>query len=166
MKNLVFWYTVFVQSKFIKLVVSLSLPFVAGSIGSYFTIPSIDSWYQTLNKPIFSPPDWVFGLAWTILYILMGISFYLIWASKKKNKKSAIKFFLIQLVLNASWSIIFFGLHNPLLAFINIIVLWIAIYMTIRAFTTPSKTAAYLLYPYLAWVSFATILNLSIVLLN
>ena len=155
------------QNKFIKLVASLSLPFVAGSIGSYFTIPSIDSWYQTLNKPIFSPPDWVFGPAWTILYVLMGISFYLVWSSKSsKNKNQAVKLFLIQLTLNASWSIIFFGLHNPSFAFINIIALWIVIYMTIRAFTTPSKTAAYLLYPYLAWVSFATILNLSIVLLN
>jgi len=149
-----------------RLIISIALPLVAGSVGSYFTISSIDSWYQTVNKPIFNPPDWVFGLAWTILYILMGISFYLIWASKKKNKKSAIKFFLIQLVLNASWSIIFFGLHNPLLAFINIIALWIAIYMTIRAFAPISKTASYLLYPYLAWVSFASILNLSIILLN
>lgn len=151
---------------FRKLVVSLLLPFAAAAIGSYFTFPAIGSWYQTLNKPVFSPPNWVFGPAWTILYILMGMSFYLIWISKKKGKKTAVKFFLIQLALNASWSIVFFGLKNPPLAFANILLLWITILFTINYFYKISKKAAYLLYPYIAWVSFATALNLAIVLLN
>lgn len=155
------------MNKVYKLVVSLLLPFVAGAIGSYFTFPAIGSWYQTLNKPFFSPPNWVFGPAWTVLYVLMGISLYIVWTSNRvKNKKAGIKLFLIQLTLNASWSIVFFGLHNPILAFANIIILWIVILLTIRAFIPISKPAAYLLYPYLAWVSFASILNLSIALLN
>ncbi len=150
-----------------KLVVSLALPFAAGAIGSYFTIPAIASWYQTLNKPSFSPPNFLFGPVWTVLYVLMGVSFYLAWISSRvKNKKAGIKLFLIQLFLNASWSIVFFGLKNPVLAFINIIALWIAIFLTIRAFSIISKTAGYLLYPYIVWVSFATALNLAIVLLN
>lgn len=149
-----------------KFIVSIALPFATGAIGSYFTIPAIDSWYSTLNKPTFNPPNWVFGPAWTILYILMGLSFYQILVSKKKNKDAAVKFFLIQILLNASWSIVFFGLRNPLLAGINIIALWIAIFLTIRAFSTISKTAASLLYPYLVWVSYAAILNISIIFLN
>lgn len=150
-----------------KLVVSIALPFAAGAIGSYFTIPSIETWYATLNKPSFSPPDYIFGPVWTILYLLMGISLYLVWnSSRTKGKQYAIKMFLIQIVLNATWSVVFFGLHNPLFAFINIIVLWVAIYLTIRSFYEISKFAAYLLYPYLFWVTFATILNLAIVLLN
>lgn len=152
---------------FPKLFVSLALPFIAGGIGSYFTIPSIDSWYGTLNKPFFSPPDFLFGPVWTALYILMGVSFYLVWISKSsKVRNRAIKLFILQLVLNSTWSIVFFGLQNPLLGLLNIIILWIAIFLTIRGFVPISRTASYLMYLYILWVSFAAILNLAIVLLN
>ena len=143
------------------------LPFAAGGIGTYFTFPAIGSWYTTLNKPLFSPPNYVFGPVWTVLYLLMGLSLYMVWNSKhSKNKETAIKLFLLQIVLNASWSVVFFGLKNPTLAFINIIALWIGIALTIRAFFKVSRHAAYLLYPYIAWVSIAAVLNLAIVFLN
>ncbi len=138
----------------------------AGILGSFFTFSSIPTWYTTLVKPSFSPPNFVFGPVWTALYALMGISLYLVWTSKAKSKQYAIKLFFIQLGLNTFWSIIFFGLKNPGLAFIEIIALWVAILLTIKAFQKISKKASYLLYPYFAWVSFATILNFSIWALN
>jgi tryptophan-rich sensory protein len=149
-----------------QLLLSIGICLGAGFIGSFFTYSAIPDWYAGLNKPPFNPPNWVFGPVWTLLYILMGISFYTIWISKSKFKKKGIKIFLIQLILNTSWSIAFFGFKNPELALINIIVLWIAIFLTIKSFLKISKVAAYLLIPYLLWVSFAGILNLSIVLLN
>lgn len=137
-----------------------------GILGSFFTFSAIYTWYVTLEKPSFSPPNFVFGPVWTMLYALMGISLYLVLASKAKGKGRAVKLFFVQLVLNAVWSIIFFGLKNPGLAYVEIIALWIAIYLTIKAFKKISKTATYLLYPYLAWVSFAAILNFSVWMLN
>ena len=145
----------------LKLIFSIGICLGAGVLGSFFTISSIPTWYVTLNKPFFSPPNWVFGPVWTMLYILMGYSLYLVW---KKKKVPSI--FWIQLILNASWSIIFFGMKSPSLALINIAVLWIAIVLTIKSFYKINKLAAYLLYPYLAWVSFASILNYSIWILN
>ncbi len=125
------------------------------------------TWYNTLNKPFFSPPNWVFGPVWTVLYILIAISGFVIWRKKTKVKKNkALKLFGIQLILNLIWSPIFFGAHQILLAFIVIIFMLYFIYKTINAFFKIDKTAVYLLYPYLAWVSFATILNLSVWLLN
>ncbi len=152
--------------KFPQLFLSIGICLGAGFIGSFFTYSAIPDWYAGLNKPPFNPPNWVFGPVWTLLYILMGISFYLIWISKSKLKQKGIKIFSIQLILNTSWSIVFFGFKNPELAFINIIVLWIAIFLTIKSFFKISKVSAYLLVPYLLWVSFAGILNFSIVLLN
>lgn len=149
-----------------KLIVSIALPLVIGFLGSAFTVSAITTWYTTLNKPFFSPPNFVFAPVWTILYILMGISLYLLWTSKKKGKEKAIKLFLIQLALNLFWSIIFFGLHNPQVAFVEIIGLWIFIFLTIRQSYSVSKISAYLLYPYIAWVSFALVLNLFIITLN
>lgn len=149
-----------------KLVASIAICLTAGFLGSFFTISAISTWYSTLNKPFFNPPNWIFGPVWTTLYILMGISLYLLWTAKKKGKGPAIKLFLIQLGLNFFWSIIFFGLQNPLLAFAEIIALWIFIFLTIKQSLKIFKPAAYLLYPYLAWVSFASILNLFIVILN
>lgn len=144
-----------------KLIFSIGLCLGAGVLGSFFTVSSIATWYQTLNKPFFSPPNWIFGPVWTILYILMGISLYLVW---EKKKVPAV--FWIQLILNALWSIIFFGMRNPTLALMDIVALWITIILTMKAFYKINKIAAYLLIPYLVWVSFATILNLIIVLLN
>ena len=125
-------------------------------------------WYLTLNKPIFTPPGWLFAPAWTVLYILMIISAFLIWKKglKKKNVKNALKLFAIQFILNLSWSPIFFGLKNISLALIVIIVMWVYILKTILAFGKINKASSYLLYPYIAWVSFATVLNFSIWLLN
>lgn len=141
---------------------------LVGLLSTPFTIASIPTWYATLNKPFFSPPNWIFGPVWTVLYALIGISFFLIWEKgfKKKQAKKAGIFFGIQLVLNFIWSILFFGFQSPLLAFIDIIILLIVIAFTIRAFYKISQNAAYLLVPYLVWVSFATVLNLSILILN
>lgn len=144
-----------------KLILSITICLGAGIIGSFFTTSAIPTWYATLNKPVFSPPNWIFAPVWTTLYILMGISLYLVW-----KKKTVPMVFWIQLILNATWSIVFFGMKNPILAFINIAALWIAIFLTIKSFRKINKTAACLLYPYLAWVSFASVLNLFIVLLN
>lgn len=152
---------------FPKLIISIAIPFIAGGIGSYFTYPAISSWYATLEKPFFSPPNFLFGPVWTILYLLMGFSFYLIWSGKVTLKqKQAIRFYFVQLILNTSWSIIFFGFKNPLLAFINIIFLWIFIFLTIKSFLSIKRPAGYLLLPYILWVSFAALLNFSIVILN
>lgn len=137
-----------------------------GLIGSVFTFSSIPVWYQALQKPSFSPPNYLFGPVWTFLYAMMGTSFYLIWISKSKLRQNAINLFLVQLGLNALWSFLFFGLRNPALALAEIIILWIFIFLTIRSFWKISKISSYLLWPYLAWVSFATILNLSIWMLN
>lgn len=154
------------MNNFSKLLISLTIPQLAGIVGTFFTISAIPTWYANLNKPFFSPPNSVFGPVWTVLYFLMGVSLYLIWTSKNKLKRSALKIFFIQLTLNALWSIIFFGLKNPLLAFIDIVALWITISLTIKHFYKISKPASYFLIPYILWVSFATLLNLAIVILN
>lgn len=150
-----------------KLVISILIPLAAGFIGAFFTTPAIATWYAALQKPSFSPPNGIFGSVWTVLYILMGLSMYLIWVkSSGKEAKEAFALFGVQLTLNVLWSIIFFGLKSPLYAFFEIIVLWAAIALTIRSFRRVSKTAAYLLIPYILWVSFAAALNYSIWLLN
>jgi len=149
-----------------KLVLSIIIPQLAGGIGALFTTSSIPTWYASIQKPSFNPHNWIFGPVWTTLFLLMGISLFLVWNEKSKLKKKAITFFGVQLGLNTIWSILFFGLHSPLLAFIEIILLWIAILFTIIYFSKISKTSAYLLVPYILWVSFAAVLNLSILLLN
>jgi tryptophan-rich sensory protein len=138
----------------------------AGIMAGLAISSSVSTWYLTLNKPFFNPPSWVFGPVWTLLYLLMGIGFYLIWVSKSKHKNHAIGWFIIQLALNTLWSLLFFGLKLPLLGFIDITFLWLAIVFTIIKFHKVSRNAAYLLIPYILWVSFAAILNLSIVILN
>lgn len=149
-----------------QLILSISLCLGAGVFGSFFTVSSIPTWYATLNKPVFSPPNWVFGPAWTILYILMGISLYLVWTSKGKLKQNAFNLFFAQLGLNVLWSIFFFGMKNPTLALVDIVALWIAIFLTIKSFYRINRLAGNLLIPYLLWVSFAAVLNLAIVMLN
>lgn len=143
------------------LLFSVGLCLGAGIIGSFFTVSAIPNWYATLNKPSFSPPNWIFGPVWTVLYIMMGVSLYLIWAKKKIPAV-----FWVQLILNALWSVIFFGLKNPLLAMVNILALWIAIVLTIKSFYKINKLAGNLLIPYILWVSFATFLNYNIWILN
>ena len=156
------------MSKFGKLIASILICEAVGLISVPFTIASIPTWYATLNKPIFSPPNWLFAPAWTTLYLMMGISAYLVWVKGLKNKKvrTALFYFLIQLVFNFFWSALFFGLHSPLLALIDIFLLWLAIVVTMIKFYQISKPASYLLVPYLLWVSFAALLNFSIVILN
>jgi len=150
------------------LAVAIIACLLAGAIGSVFTIESISGWYASLNKPFFTPPNWLFGPAWTTLYLLMGISLYLVWekSGKDKKAKTAIIIFASQLALNILWSVIFFGLRLPFPAFVEIIALWLAIFFTIRAFYPISKKAAWLLVPYICWVSFAAALNLAVALLN
>ena len=151
-----------------KLLFSLFITQAAGFVGSIFTTPKIDNWYQTLNKPFFQPPNWLFGPVWTLLFLLMGISLYLIWtgAWHHKLKEEAILIFIAQLVLNVFWSITFFGFQNTALAFLEILVLWTSILFTILYFAKLNKTAAYLLVPYIFWVSFASVLNFAIWYLN
>ena len=140
---------------------------MAGIIGSVFTAPAVKGWYTTINKSPLNPPSWVFAPVWTILFIMMGISVSIIWLSEKNEARTkALKVFFVQLVLNTLWSIIFFGLKNPALAFVEIILLWLAILYTIILFRKINRKASCLLIPYILWVSFASVLTLSVVLLN
>jgi len=151
----------------IKLIASVVICQLAGVIGAFFTTPAISGWYKGLNKPAFNPPNWLFGPAWTLLYFLMGVSLYLVWNKKNsKQKKTALIFFSLQLALNSLWSVIFFGMRQPLIAFLEIIILWLFILLTIIKFFPISKKSAYLLIPYLLWVTFASVLNFYIVKLN
>lgn len=156
------------MKNFLKLIGSVLLCELVGIMSTPFTIASIPTWYRTLNKPFFSPPNWIFGPVWTILYALMGVSLYLVWEKGIKNRKTktALLYFFIQLALNFLWTFIFFGFHSPLAAFVTIVILWIMILVSIRKFYPLSKTAAYLLIPYILWVSFASVLNFSIIVLN
>lgn len=151
-----------------KLLIAILVSESAGMIGSIFSISSIPTWYATLAKPSLNPPAWVFGPVWTSLYALMGIAAYLVWKKGLQHRevKTALGLFLVQLALNALWSIIFFGLQNPGAAFIEILFLWIAILSTIIMFSKTSKSAALLLLPYILWVSFAIYLNYMIYVLN
>jgi len=153
------------------LIVAVVVSELAGIIGSIFTSPAIPEWYAGLVKPALNPPSWVFAPVWIALYALMGISLYLVWKSDPAIvdptlRKKGIALFFIQLALNSLWSILFFGMKNPFLAFAEIIFLWIAILGTIFVFSNISKKAAWLLIPYILWVSFAAYLNYSIMMLN
>ncbi|WP_298138531.1 TspO/MBR family protein [Flavobacterium sp.] len=151
----------------ISLVVMTCL--VIGYLSGMVTRESISTWYPTLVKPVFNPPNWIFAPVWTILFIMMGVAGGIVWSkmeSDEENVKKAFKFFIIQLGLNALWSFIFFYLHNPFLALIEIVLLLLMIFETYSQFKKIDKIAGYLLIPYLAWVSFAMILNFSIWYLN
>jgi translocator protein len=147
----------------VKLIASIGICLLAGAIGSIFTSKSVSTWYSTINRPSFNPPNWLFGPVWTILFILMGIALYFVWTL---GDKQAMIVFAVQLLLNILWSALFFGLKAPFYAFLEIIILWAAILMTIFVFYRVSPKAAYLLVPYILWVSFAAILNFSIWRLN
>jgi len=149
-----------------KLILAILLCQLAGVFGSLFTMPAIPTWYASLNKPSFAPPGWLIGTIWVILYTLMGISLWLVWISEKKRKTRATSMFKFQLILNALWSFLFFGLKSPLYGLIGIIMVWAAILATIILFYRIEKKAAYLLVPYLVWVSIATILNYLIFVMN
>ncbi|HHQ45357.1 MAG TPA: tryptophan-rich sensory protein [Candidatus Altiarchaeales archaeon] len=152
----------------LKLAGCIILCLSAGLLGSIATAQSVSAWYVELNKPSFNPPNWVFGPIWTLLYLMMGTSLYLVLRNgfKDEEVKKGVAIFAVQLILNTLWSFAFFGMKSPLAGIVVIIPLWLAIALTIIQFKKTSEKAAYLLLPYLAWVSFATILNLSITLLN
>ncbi|MBP1767768.1 MAG: benzodiazepine receptor TspO [Candidatus Aminicenantes bacterium] len=156
------------MKKAIRVLIFILICEGAGIIGSVFTMPSIPGWYAGLSKPPFNPPSWIFGPVWTILYAMMGLSAYLIYQSGigKKQVKRALAVFAVQLLLNTLWSIVFFGVHMIFAAVIVILLLWGMILVTIIVFHRISKAAAYLLIPYILWVSFATVLNISLYILN
>jgi tryptophan-rich sensory protein len=155
------------MNKIIKLLTAIIICEGVGFLGTIFTIPSIHGWYMTLQKAPFNPPPWVFGPIWTTLYFLMGVSIFLVLQKKlKKQRTFLLALFSAQLFLNFLWSVIFFGWHLPLPAFVEIIFLWISIALLIIDFWKFSKLAAILLIPYLCWVSIASILNFYVVLLN
>jgi len=156
------------MKQFSKLVCSVSVCLLTGFLGSFFTMDSVATWYADLSRPSFTPPDWTFGLVWPILYVLMGISAFLIWnrGLNKRQVKVAIVLFLLQLVLNGLWTPIFFGLHMIAFALVEIVLLWVAILLTILAFWRISKTSTFFLFPYIIWVSFAVVLNTAFWYLN
>ena len=150
-----------------RLIASLIICQLAGVIGSVFTTPAISGWYASLEKPAFNPPNWIFAPVWIFLYLLMGVTLYILWQNlPKKDAKIALVFFAIQLVLNVLWSVVFFGLELPLLAFLEIIILWIFILLTMIKSSRVSKMPVYLLLPYILWVNFAAILNFFLWRLN
>jgi len=151
-----------------KFIISLLLPLAVGGISGFFTTKAIPGWYAQLDKPWFNPPNWLFSPVWTSLYIMMGIALWLVWKSDspQKLKQRAIYLFAAQLVLNFFWSLIFFNLHQIGWALVEIVAMWGMILLSIVAFSKINKAAAWLLVPYISWVSFATILNYSIWQLN
>jgi benzodiazapine receptor len=153
---------------YIRFIISVVLCQVAGIVGSLFTTSAIPTWYANLKKPFFAPPNWVFAPVWTTLYLLMGISLFIVWNTgvEKSSVRKSIAIFSIQLLLNAFWSCLFFGLKSPLLGLIEITAMWFMILLTIFSFSKVSRKAALLLVPYLMWVSLASYLNYSILILN
>jgi tryptophan-rich sensory protein len=155
------------KSRLIKLILSLLLPLGVGAIAGIFTADAIPEWYATLNRPVFNPPNWLFGPVWTILYIIMGISLFLIWKNENSRERNlAILVFMIQLFLNFAWSFLFFYFHAIGLAFIEIILLWISIIVMLVLFYKIKPVLAYMNVPYFLWVTFAAILNGSYYFLN
>jgi tryptophan-rich sensory protein len=155
------------MSTAIKLIISLLLCFGAAAIGGFATANSLSDWYIQLNKPVFNPPNWVFGPVWSILYTFMAITLWKVWSlPPSPERDTAMTWFFIQLALNTLWSFLFFYFQWPLGAFIEILILWFAILMTILKFYALVPWTIWLLLPYLLWVSFATFLNGTISFLN
>jgi translocator protein len=151
-----------------KLFTSIAICQVTGILGSIFTTSSVDTWYSTLARPELSPPNWVFGPVWTTLFTLMGVAGFLVWRGglHRRDVRIALGIGVVQLLCNFLWSVLFFGLRSPGAAFVDIIVLWLAILATIIAFARVSRAAAWLLVPYILWVSFAGYLNYTIWIAN
>ena len=157
------------MNKFSRVAIVVVICLVVGYVSGMVTRASITTWYPTLVKPSFNPPNWIFAPVWTSLYVMMGVAAGFIWnqtTTQKAAVTKALHIFAIQLVLNALWSYLFFGLHNLMLATIEVVLLWLLIFETYTQFTKINKTAGYLLLPYLAWVSFASVLTASIWWLN
>lgn len=151
-----------------KLAAAILLCVIMGSIGSLVTITGPGSWYATLHKPFFAPPNWVFAPMWITLFVLMGIALYLVWESgiKHRDVQVALGVFGMQFLLNVIWSFLFFGLRSPILGLVDILLLWVMIVATIAVFYRVNKSATYLLVPYIAWVSLASALNGAIYFMN
>lgn len=158
------------MNKYTRILVLVVTCLAVGYFSSLVTRLAVESWYPTIQKPSFNPPNWLFAPVWTILYIMMAVAGGLVWheinSPRKEEVKKSMLFFAIQLGLNALWSYLFFGLKNPLLALIEIVLLWLMIYETYIKFVKINKFSGYLFVPYLLWVSFAMVLNASIWWLN
>jgi len=148
--------------------ISVTVCLLVGFLSSFATQSSVNDWYLTLNKPFFNPPNWLFAPVWSLLYILMGVAAGMVWAKGYYHVwvKTALYHFVFQLLLNALWSLVFFGLKNPLLALIVITGLNALLVFTFKWFKVVKPTAAYLMLPYMGWVAFASLLNFSIWYLN
>lgn len=154
-------------SHIIKLIISILLPLSVGAIAGMFTAQAVPTWYASLNRPSFNPPNWVFGPVWTFLYILLGFSFFLIWKlENSKQRNLAIWAFSIQLLLNFIWSFLFFYFNMIGIALIEIILLWLSIVFMLYSFYRINHLSAFINIPYLLWVTFATILNAGYYFLN
>lgn len=151
-----------------KILIAVLVTVAVGFAGTFVTTPAIAGWYTTIVKPSFNPPNWLFGPVWTILYILMGVAAGIVWnrGTERLDVRRALAAYGVQLGLNVAWSFIFFGMHNPAAAFAEIVALWLAIVITMVMFKRVAQPAAWLLAPYLGWVSFAAVLNYSIWMLN
>ncbi len=151
------------MSKWIGLCVFVGICFVAAAIGSWFTVASVKTWYPTLLKPAGTPPPWVFGPVWSTLYVLTGTAAWLVWQRRPAaGVMTALALFFVQLTLNATWSLVFFGLRQPGLALLDILALLAAILATMTHFARLSRPAFWLMTPYLAWVLYAMYLNFGI----
>lgn len=151
-----------------RLAASIIIVFIAGAIGTVATLSEITTWYAALAKPVWAPPNWLFGPVWTTLYVLIGIALFLVWKEgiDKRNVKMALGIFAVQLILNITWSVVFFGYHSLLGGLIVVLILWIAILANIIAFYLVSKPAGLILIPYIVWVSIASYLNYAVYILN
>ncbi len=153
------------KNKFLTFISFLLVTFVASAIGSLSTINYKEPWYSLLNKPTFNPPDWVFGPVWTTLYLMMTLAIWLFWHSKTSDKNT-VYIYLIHLLINTTWSVVFFVFHNMILALIILILLiGVIINLTLR-FKRVNLVSFYLMIPYLLWCSFAIILNINLILIN
>jgi tryptophan-rich sensory protein len=150
----------------IKILIAIAACVILGGLSGAVTVNAIQTWYVTLNKPSWNPPNWLFGPVWTTLYVLMGVAFGLVWHSSNEDKDKAMFLFYIQFGLNMLWSLLFFYFKSPGLALIEIVLMLAFILLTTNAFKKIEPRAAYLLFPYIAWVSFATFLNFTIWKLN
>lgn len=156
------------MGKYTKILIMVATCLGAGFFAGQATQSSVETWFPTIEKPVFNPPGWLFAPVWTLLYIMMGAAAGLVWdrLNRREGARKALILFAVQLALNILWSFLFFGLRNPFLALIEIILLWLLIYETMLAFRRVSTLAGRLFIPYLMWVSFATVLNGTIWWLN
>jgi benzodiazapine receptor len=156
------------SKEILRLIVSIVIVFLAGAVGTVYTLKEITTWYVSLAKPGWTPPNWAFGPIWTTLYVLIGISLFLVWREglDRKDVRIALVVFAIQLILNVVWSLVFFGTHNIFGGLVLVILLWISILANIIVFYRISKPAGLILIPYLIWVSIASYLNYIVFLLN